>query len=404
MTASLYLFDDRQARTWAPLSLTRPAGELLHGCITLRERAELVFGAECKGHVSRAALIGFDEPGAAPAIGPEDMTASGTRILLSSRAILAFQEFDWPTSSARIFIQGDPVGWIIEDGDPIPSELWLRNPGAERSDTARIDVRGSVLDHPWDLIEANSARITADIQKLFEQDDPTPGVYRVGEHRVSLGEGATIEAGVTLDLRTGPIRLDAGAHVEGPARLKGPLYMGPDSTILGGSVGDSSIGPVCRVRGEVTHSVFLGYDNKAHDGHIGHALVGRWVNLGAFTTNSDLKNNYASVRVWTPDGDVDSGLTKVGCFLGDHVTTGIGTLLNTGAVIGAGSNIFGGLMPPSTIPPFSWGAGDNFQEYQIEKFLQTTERVMARRGQKLTDGMVEVFRIAWRETAQRRDK
>ena len=87
--------------------------------------------------------------------------------------------------------------------------------------------------------------------------------------------------------------------------------MGPDSTILGGSVGDSSIGPVCRVRGEVTHSVFLGYDNKAHDGHIGHALVGRWVNLGAFTTNSDLKNNYASVRVWTPDGDVDLSLIHI---------------------------------------------------------------------------------------------
>ena len=102
MTTTLYLFDDRRARTWAPLSLTRPVGELLHGCLTLRRRAELVLGAECKGHVSRAALIGFEEPGAAPAIAPEDMTASGTRILLSSRAVLAFQELDQrPTSSAR---------------------------------------------------------------------------------------------------------------------------------------------------------------------------------------------------------------------------------------------------------------------------------------------------------------
>ncbi len=404
MAISLYLFDDGQARGWAPLSLTRPCGELLHGCLTARQRAELIFGAKCRAHISRTALIGFDEPGAPPVIVPEGIVSSGTRILISSRAVLAFQEFDLPTKSVRICIDGDPVGWVVASGDPIPSELGLRNPDAEPSESADLELRGTILNHPWDLLAANQNRITDDIRELFDQDHPTPGAYRVGAHQVSLGEEAIIEAGVHLDLRSGPIRIDSGVRVEGPARLKGPLYVGQDSIILGGSVGTSSIGPMCRVRGEVADSVFLGYGNKAHEGYIGHALVGRWVNLGALTTNSDLKNNYTSVRIWTPQGDEDSGLIKVGCFIGDHVTTGIGTLLNTGAVIGAGSNIFGGLMAPSVVPPFSWGSGEYFEDHRLEKFLQTAERVMARRGQKLTSGMEKVLRIAWDKTEKRRRK
>ena len=405
MAISLYLFDDRRARAWAPHSLTRPCGELLHGCLTARQRAELIFGVKCRGHISRTALIGFDEPGAPPAIARDDIASSGTRILISSRAVVSFQEFDLPTKSARICIDGDPVGWVLASGDPIPSELWLRNPEAEPSEAVvDLDLRGSILKHPWDLLAANHYRITDDIRELFSQDHLTPGAHRVGVHHVSLGEEAIIEAGVHLDLRSGPIRIDSGVRVEGPARLKGPLYVGQDSTILGGSVGTSSIGPMCRVRGEVADSIFLGYGNKAHEGYIGHALVGRWVNLGAFTTNSDLKNNYTSVRIWTPKGDEDSGLIKVGCFIGDHVTTGIGTLLNTGAVIGAGSNIFGSLMPPSVVPPFSWGSGEYFEDHRLEKFLQTAERVMARRGQKLTSGMANVLRIAWEKTEKRRRK
>ena len=404
MGISLYLFDDRQAQGWAPLSLTRPCGELLHGCLTARQRAELIFGTKCRAHISRTALVGFDEPGAPPVIAREGIASSGTRILISSRAVLAFQEFDLPTKSVRICIDGNPVGWVVASGDPIPSELWLRNPEAETSEAADLELRGSILNHPWDLLAANHNRITDDIRELFDQDHPTPGAHRVGPHQVSLGEEAIIEAGVHLDLRSGPIRIDSGVRVEGPARLKGPLYVGQDSTILGGSVGTSSIGPVCRVRGEVADSVFLGYGNKAHEGYIGHALVGRWVNLGAFTTNSDLKNNYTSVRIWTPKGDEDSGLIKVGCFIGDHVTTGIGTLLNTGTVIGAGSNVFGGLMAPSVVPPFSWGSGEDLEDHRLEKFLQTAERVMARRGQKLTSGMEKVLRIAWDKTEKRRRK
>jgi hypothetical protein len=153
---------------------------------------------------------------------------------------------------------------------------------------------------------------------------------------------------------------------------------------------------VCKIRGEFAESVALGWVNKAHDGHIGHAYLGAWVNLGAETTNSDLKNNYSTVRLWTPDGEADTGEMKIGCFLGDHVKTGIGLLLNTGTVVGAGSNLYGAEMPPKHVPPFSWGTGGVLEAYRVDRFLQVAERAMQRRGVTLSDGARRQLEGAWR--------
>ncbi len=398
----LFLFDDGRARRWAPFTLTRPAGELLYGCFTLRERAERALGLRCVGQLSRRALLGYDEPGAAPTVGPEEVGSSGTRVLLLSRAALDLQQVDVGDEAKRLTIGGVTVGWVLPDGAPLPSELWLRDPPAAPPKGESVDLLGELLGHPWDLVARNPERIRKDVASLWPSDDSPRGVVRIGEGLLSLGEGAEIEPGVYADTRGGPIRLAPGARVEGPGRIVGPLYVGPRTRLLGGQVGSSSIGPVCVVRGEVADSVLLGYVNKAHDGYLGHALVGRWVNLGAFTTNSDLKNNYRPVSVWTPDGERDTGMLKVGCFLGDHVKTGIGTVLNTGTVIGAGSNVFGGLMPPTVVPPFSWGSGPDLRDHQRDKFMATAERVMARRDEKLTAGLRQVLERAWRATAGRR--
>jgi UDP-N-acetylglucosamine diphosphorylase/glucosamine-1-phosphate N-acetyltransferase len=145
------------------------------------------------------------------------------------------------------------------------------------------------------------------------------------------------------------------------------------------------------VHGEIEDSVVLGYSNKAHDGFLGHAYLGRWVNLGALTTNSDLKNNYGPIRVWTPRGEVDTGLTKLGCMLGDHVKTGIGVMLNTGTVIGAGSNVFGAVQPPKYVPPFRWGSGNALEAYGLDRFLGTARTVMERRGVQMSEGMAGVL-------------
>ncbi|MDH3272056.1 MAG: putative sugar nucleotidyl transferase [Gemmatimonadota bacterium] len=398
----LYLFDDRRARGWAPLTLTRPVGELLHGCLTQRERAERVFGGPCVGYLSRPALHGFDEPGAAPVVSADEVLDDATRVFLSSRAVPDFGTVGVPDERRRIVIDGQTAGWIVPAGEPPPADAWLRDPDQADDYGAPLAVAGRLLEHLWDLVAENGARVLRDVAELWPEDSAPPGVHRIGDGMISLGEGAEIEPGVHIDVRDGPVRLAEGARVEGPARIVGPLYVGPQSTILGGAVGSSSIGPVCLVRGEVVHSVLLGFVNKAHDGHIGHAYLGRWVNLGAFTTNSDLKNNYTTVRAWTLGGEKDTGMLKVGSFLGDHVKTGIGTVLNTGTVIGAGSNVYGGVMPPRVVPPFSWGSGTDLRDHRLEKFLETAQRVMARRKQGLTPGVTRILRQAWTETAGRR--
>ena len=402
--ARLYLFDDSRARRWAPFSLTRPVGELLFGCSTLRARVERVLGIECHGHVSRRALVGFDEAGAAPCVSLNQVARDRPVVLLSSRAVPDFQDVEVPSERARITVGGAPAGWVVPPGSELPSELWIRNPGHDRGDAPELQLDGIVLERPWDLVARNGARVHADAATMPSHGVVPADVVVVGDGTVSLAEGAEIEPGVTLDTRPGPIRLDRGVRVEGPARLVGPLYVGPETMVAGGTISASSIGPNCRVRGEVSDSVLVGYVNKAHEGYLGHALVGRWVNLGALTTNSDLKNSYGTVTVWTPDGSVDTDQIKIGCFLGDHVKTGIGTLLNTGTVVGAGSNIFGGAMPPVAVPPFSWGSGSNLTEYRLDKFLETAERVMARRNVALTLGVRGVLEAAWSATAGRRSQ
>lgn len=399
----LYLFDDRRARRWAPITLTRPAGEILFGCFTFRERAERLFETPCSGHVTREALGGFDEDGAAPTVPLDALPTDATRVLLSSRAVIEAQSMEEADElPARIVVGGQTAGWIVPAGETNPPEAWLRDPEKTPRQSASVELDGYFLDHPWDLVARNDERIARDVAHSWPEEMEPPGIVKVGSHAISLGDGALIEPGVHVDVRAGPIRLAEGARVEGPARIAGPLFVGRGSTVLGGTVGTSSIGPVCLVRGEVAHSIMLGFVNKAHDGHIGHALLGRWVNLGAFTTNSDLKNNYRSVRVWTLDGERDTGLLKVGSFLGDHVKTGIGTVLNTGTVIGAGSNVFGGVMPPTVVPPFSWGAGSDLRDHRLDKFLDTADRVMARRGESMTPGVRHLLGEAWKATAGRR--
>lgn len=399
--ARLYLFDDHHARRWAPFTLTRPAGELAYGAWLLRERSERALGLTCQGHLTRPALAGFEEPGSPPVIPATKVPSDAPRVLLSSRAVLTKSRDTLPEGPARLAVRGMTVGWVLSPGDPLPTDDHLRFPARHDAEPG-IELEGKVLLHPWDLIGGTGDQLADDLRGVGSTDGTPSGVGRVGEDPLDLGPGAEIEPGVVVDTRRGPVRLEDHVRIEGPARLVGPLLVRRGSTIRGGRVGDSYIGPSCRVHGELSESILLGYDNKAHEGHLGHAILGRWVNLGAMTTNSDLKNNYATVRMWTLDGHRDTGLLKVGCFFGDHVKTGIGTLINTGTVLGAGSNIFGGVTPPPVVPPFSWGSGTDLRDYRLDKLLEAIERAMARRDVRLTPGMRKLLSRAWAETRVRR--
>lgn len=396
----LYLFDDDKARAFRPFSLTRPVGELRFGALLQRERAERLVGAPCLGHLCGDLLEGWDEVGAPPAVALDEVDGTRTTVVISSRAVLE-APLPSPPTPATLTIDGEVVGWVLPPGERPPAEA-LSAPTAWAGPETTIELSGRVLGHVWDFMDGNAAQLCEDIPGHFPEGRFVlpPGVHAEGAEQISIGQNVHIEPGVLLDARHGPIRVEDGVTLSASARLEGPAYIGHGSTIVGGSFASISVGPACKLRGEVDTSVLLGYTNKAHDGFLGHAYVGSWVNLGAGTTNSDLKNTYGSIRVWTPEGPVDTGLVKVGCFLGDHVKTGIGTLLNSGTVVGAGSSVFGGGMQAARIPPFSWGSGDELTTYRLDKFLATAEAAMARRSVQLTPGLRAVLTRAWETTRE----
>lgn len=379
---NLYLFDDAAADAWSPFALTRPIGELRFGDRLLRERLEEFAGTGARATLTRAWLSEFREAGAPPALPREADAGDGPRLFLSSRFVppTAARVGPLPADVPLILRAGDDVvGLSVPAGHEGPDAAWLSEPGPFPGAGDR-DVGGTALDRPWTLVARNAERLAEDLAAAGEGSAALPpGVHRLGEGPLRIAVGVRIEPGVLLDTREGGIRLDAGTEVLAGARLAGPLHAGPGCRILGGPLAAVSAGLRCNLRGEIEESVLLGFANKAHDGFLGHACVGRWVNLGALTTNSDLKNNYGSVRVALPAGEVDTGLLKFGCLLGDHVKTAIGTLLTTGCLVGAGANLFGGA-PPRAVPAFSWGGGPDAPVYDRERFLATAAIAMGRRG------------------------
>lgn len=406
--AALILFDDDRARDWQPFTLTRPAGELLFGTRTLRGRAESALRLGCLGHLAAPHLATFDERHAPPVLALDSAPSDHPLVFLSSRAVLEMRPDPLdPGSDPELLVVGDDVvGCALPvDADP-PDPAFFENPSENApADWSVRELPGRVLSRVWELMTQNAAQVAEDLVRprgALSADDLPDGVHMLGREPLVLGRNVQIEPGVIIDVRDGPIRLDDGSHVHALTRIRGPAYVGPDSVLLGGSFEAVSIGPVCKVHGEMEASVVLGYTNKAHDGFLGHAYLGRWVNLGALTTNSDLKNNYGPVRVQTADGIVDTGENKMGCLLGDHVKTAIGTMLNTGTIIGAGSNIFGD-PPPKYVPPFQWGTGDGAATYDIDKFLQVAETVMNRRDIEFSDDQRELLRRVWRLKTERAD-
>jgi UDP-N-acetylglucosamine diphosphorylase/glucosamine-1-phosphate N-acetyltransferase len=403
----IIVFDDQIARGWEPFALTRPVGELLFGALTLRARHEHVYRARCVGHVTSDSLYGFEEPDAPAVIRLPDPRPRAATLYLLSRFVPTLGsalEIRHDRAGPVVTASGVIVGWFDPEGGEPPDAGFILEPSSSAAEPVAT-VEGELIDRVWQLVSLNPDRTGADVA-TFMRDRPGKalqnGSYQVGKHSLFVDETATLEPGCVFVTTDGPIWIDRGVHIRAFTRLAGPAYIGPRSTLIGGSVEAVSLGPVCRVGGELAESVCLGYVNKQHDGHIGHAYLGRWVNLGAETTNSDLKNNYGTVRMWTPAGEVDTGEIKMGSLLGDHVKTGIGLLLNTGTVIGAGSSIYGTALPPTYIPAFSWGTGDDLRECRLDKFLEVAERAMARRDVELTRSMREMLDAAWHRARRNR--
>jgi UDP-N-acetylglucosamine diphosphorylase/glucosamine-1-phosphate N-acetyltransferase len=226
----------------------------------------------------------------------------------------------------------------------------------------------------------------------------------INRRNIWIGRRANLGAGVVLDASNGPIYVGNDVRIFPTAVIEGPCYIGDGTLIkIGAKVyGNTSIGSMCKVGGEVEHSILHSHCNKQHDGFLGHSYTAPWVNLGAGTTTSNLKNTYGSVRVHVNGQQVDSGKMFVGLVAGDHVKVGINGTIDTGTVIGPSSNIYGTGLFPKYIPPFSWGASSSFSTYDLERAINVASTVMSRRGVTMSDEYKKLFRYIYELTSNER--
>jgi len=266
--------------------------------------------------------------------------------------------------------------------------------------------------YTWDLVLENAAQLTMDFRAAgrsgIEGSVEGPNAIRGSRSDVYIAPGVTVHPMVVIDAEHGPVYIDEGAEIHPFTRIEGPCYIGRQSILLGAKCREgNSIGPLCRVGGEIEESIIHGYSNKYHDGFLGHAYVGQWVNLGALTTNSDLKNDYSSVEV-TLDGHtpIDTGSTKVGALIGDHTKTSIGTLLNTGAYVGSMALIAATGKPlPKFIPSFAWFLeGVVTKGFGKRKLFQTAATAMGRRKLAWTPELEAMWNAIFELTAPARNE
>ena len=399
MSAALVLYDDAAARAFEPFALTRPVSELRGGATLMRERWERVCGAPATGFVASTHLKTFKELASPAAV--HGALAAGT-LLVNTRFAPSLAASIDIAGATRVWTHGGRVAAVrleraLDHAALADGSFSLDALASDAGATLDATIDGWWIDEVWDFTRHLVAMLGADIPVLartIDRDGASP-ITTLGEHEAIIERGAYIEPFVLADTTAGPVLVRRGARVAAFTRLVGPCVIGEDVQVGGGKISMCAIGEQSRVHGELSMTIVTGHANKGHDGFVGHSILGRWVNLGAGTITSNLKNSYGEVSLWTPTGVRPTGLQFLGTMLGDHAKSGIGTRFTTGCVIGVGANIFGTAMPPKVVPPFAWGDAPPFDVFALDKFLAVAERVMSRRGVALDDAMRAVLTAAW---------
>ena len=415
MVDSICLFEGIYYSRLLPLVYFRPTYDLRCGILTLREKVQHYFpntpiSLHCREYLSD--LVKQQNPGVVvnDVKGKSCLFLNG-RVIADSK--LAQQ---LSTDIDTLFVKGETIIAARVSGSKLGS---LKNKlndlftFSDFNDLLKKEVDAKVIHYPWDLISNNGEQIISDFNLLTSKVDGSKikgkvyaGAHLINEDKIFIDEGAKVKPGVVLDAENGPIYIGKDAKIFPNAVIEGPAFIGNKSAIkIGAKIYENtSIGEVCKVGGEVEESIIHSYSNKQHDGFLGHAYLGMWVNLGADTNNSDLKNNYGSVKVIINGEQVDSGSMFVGLTMGDHSKAAINTMFNTGTVVGVSSNIFGAGFPKKYIPSFAWGGSDSTTSYDVEKALDVARKVMARRNIKLTDVEERIFRYIFDLTSEERKK
>lgn len=409
------LFEDQRATDFAPIALLRPVFELLCGHFGARERALEFLPVSDWGVFVRSELVDVyreEHPGCH--VNNLDWLRAGPTLLINGRWLADPKVFAKITPESVGVIDGtivfmtlDPLEVPLLTGDNWEDAL----PQIART-RRRVTVSGKLAAYPWDLVHHNSDQLRADFTArdlgLSQADEQGAHVAILGEaQNVFIDPSASIDPFVVIDVRKGPVSIDAGALIQAFTRLEGPCHVAAKSQLFRANVREgTSIGPGCRVGGEIEGAILHSFVNKYHDGFLGHSYVCPWVNLGAQSANSDLKNDYSTVRVPLSGQSIDSGELKVGCFIGDHTKTAIGSLFNTGTSVGVMCLILpDGELLPKHVPSFSriWH-GDLIDGFPLEKGLATARAAMHRRHRTLTSAQETLLRKVHAQTHHERHK
>lgn len=371
---NIILFDPKEARgNLLPLTYTRPVAEIRIGMSTMRERWQAFLPGEYSWETEDYLRKKF----------PMTQAAEAVRVAANVVA-------DAPLAQAVAALLD---GEALYHGDSL---LAVR--GVE---SARKEYTENILEinHLWDIFQMNDAVLRADFARITptqQRRQPSATVTIIGdpENLFIHAEAGPVE-GCTFNVNRGPIFIDRGAEVMEGACLRGPIYIGPKSVLKMGAkiYGATTLGPGCKVGGEVNNAVLFGNSNKAHDGYLGNAVVGEWCNMGAGFVASNLKNDYSEIKLWNYPAHrfMRTGLQFCGVIMGDHTKAGINTMLNTATVLGVGVNIHGAGFPRPFLASFLEGSTAGFSEIPMSKFFQTAKTVMSRRGIELTQEDIDIL-------------
>ena len=389
---NLYVFEDQRFSDFFPISSTRAVFDIRFGQSTFLERIIKIFPEHSVSLIVRDEFKELvSELHTSIAVNPDNIEEG---LWISSSVIWTRESVELLSDKDTAFMKDDKL--VAANLSSSDAARWISNGGPLKTELESVKFKNIEVyqcNYLWDIIKFINQSISDDASELKPVDRlDYPHTNLINPDKIFINN-AKVMPGALINAEKGPVIIDNNAVIYGQTYIEGPAFIGTDTVIkpLTKIVG-SVIGKKCKIGGEVESSVIQGYSNKVHDGHLGDSFLGEWVNLGAGTSNSNLKNNYSSVKISLNENLIDTNSLHIGCFIGDHVKTAIGTLINTGTIIGAASMISTYGFPPVNLPPFSWYFNRKKERMDFDKFVSTAQKSKSRRNKNFTSAEKRLYK------------
>ena len=389
---NLYVFEDQRFSDFFPISSTRAVFDIRFGQSTFLERIIKIFPEHSVSLIVRDEFKELvSELHTNISVNPDSIEEG---LWISSSVIWTRESVELLSDKDTAFMKDDKL--VAANLSSSDAARWISNGGPLKSELESVKFKNIEVyqcNYLWDIIKFINQSINDDASELKPVDRlDYPHTNLINPDKIFINS-AKVMPGALINAEKGPVIIDNNAVIYGQTYIEGPAFIGTDTVIkpLTKIVG-SVIGKKCKIGGEVESSVIQGYSNKVHDGHLGDSFLGEWVNLGAGTSNSNLKNNYSSVKISLNENLIDTNSLHIGCFIGDHVKTAIGTLINTGTIIGAASMISTYGFPPVNLPPFSWYFNRKKERMDFDKFVSTAQKSKSRRNKNFTKAEKRLYK------------